>query len=91
MNLWDEYYLGSLLLSAGQVPEFNLGSMIVFAVMIMAIGLVSIIYPQLFWHLRVGRKIPSVPSNKLYLLVLRFGGILVVVFGLVMIYQVWRL
>lgn len=88
MNLLDKYYFGSLLLTANQVPEYSLGSLMFFAVMIMAIGLVSIIYPQLFWHLRVGRKIPSVPPNKLYLMVLRFGGILVIVLGLVMICQV---
>jgi uncharacterized protein YjeT (DUF2065 family) len=64
----------------------DLSSLRLFGVLILAIGVLSLLRPQIFWHLRVGRKIPGVPPNKLYLIVLRFGGVLVVALGLWMLF-----
>lgn len=64
----------------------DLSSLRLFGVFILAIGVLSLIRPQVFWHLRVGRKIPGVPPTKLYLYVLRFGGVLVVALGLWMLF-----
>jgi hypothetical protein len=75
---------GLFLNTAAQVPV-NTGGMIIFGIFIIAIGLSSVIYPQLFWYLRVGRKIPGVPPNKLYLQVLRIGGLLVIILGIYVI------
>ncbi|MDW7739848.1 MAG: hypothetical protein SCJ97_07315 [Bacillota bacterium] len=61
------------------------GGLIFFGIFTIIIGLTSIIYPRLFWYLRIGRKIGQVPPQNLYLLVLRFGGLLVVILGIVMI------
>jgi len=75
----------SLLLNAATQAPDNIGGMILFSIFIVAIGLSSVIYPQMFWYLRVGRKIPGVPPNKLYLLVLRIGGLLVILLGIYVI------
>lgn len=64
----------------------DLFSLRLFGIFILAIGVLSLIRPQVFWHLRVGRKIPGVPPTKLYLHVLRFGGVLVVALGLWMLF-----
>jgi hypothetical protein len=64
----------------------DLSSLRLFGVLILAVGILSLLRPQIFWHLRVGRKIPGVPPNKLYLIVLRFGGVLVVALGLWMLF-----
>ncbi len=79
-----QIFQGILLNTAIQVNA-NIGGIILFGVFIVAIGLLSVVYPQMFWHLRVGRKIPGVPPNKLYLLVLRIGGLLVILLGIYVI------
>lgn len=73
-----------LLNTATQVPA-NTGGMVFFGLFIVAIGLFSVVYPQVFWYLRVGRKIPGVPPNKLYLVVLRIGGLLTILLGIYVI------
>ncbi len=75
---------GILLNAAAQLPD-NTGGVIFFGVLIIAIGITSLVYPQAFWYLRVGRKIPGVPPNKLYLLVLRIGGLLTILLGIYLI------
>jgi hypothetical protein len=71
---------------AAEVVLPDLSSLRLFGVLLLATGILSLLRPQLFWHLRVGRKIPGVPPNKLYLIVLRFGGVLVVALGLWMLF-----
>jgi len=88
MNLIYQRLLVQILIVAGGAPEVNTGSLIFFALLIIVIGLTSIIYPQLFWHLRVGRKVPNVKPIGLYLYVLRLGGVLVIALGLFMIYYI---
>jgi uncharacterized protein YjeT (DUF2065 family) len=66
----------------------NQNSIRLFGLIITTIGVVSLIRPQFFWHLRVGRKLPGVPPNKLYLNVLRFGAVLVIAIGLLMIFVI---
>jgi hypothetical protein len=73
-----------LLNAASQVPS-DTGGVIFFGVFIIAIGVFSVVYPQAFWYLRVGRKIPGVPPNKLYLVVLRIGGLLAILLGIYVI------
>ena len=55
------------------------GTLFFFGLFMLAIGLLSIIYPRLFWYLRIGHKIKveGVSPGRLYLAVLRIGGILV--------------
>lgn len=76
----------SIQLLATETVLPSLYSLRLFGIFILAIGILSLIRPQIFWHLRVGRKIPGVPPTKLYLHVLRFGGVLVVALGLWMIF-----
>ncbi len=85
MMLNIEKFVAKTLLSPTSQPPIDLSGVQYFGIFIVIIGLVSLVFPQVFWHLRVGRKIPGVPPNKLYLIVLRFGGVLVVVLGVYMI------
>ncbi|MEW5785040.1 MAG: DUF6199 family natural product biosynthesis protein [Bacillota bacterium] len=67
--------------AATPVPPGAQNSILFFGLFMLAIGLLTIIYPRLFWYLRVGRKIAvaGAAPSRLYLLVLRFGGILLCV------------
>lgn len=78
--------LAGICLSAADTVPFDPASLIFFGFFITAVGVLSLIRPQVFWHLRVGRKIPGVPPNSLYILVLRFGAVLVIILGLLMIF-----
>ena len=79
-------FLFSVNLLAVEAVSPDLSSLRLFGILILAVGILSLIRPQVFWHLRVGRKIPGVPPTKLYLQVLRFGGVLVVALGLWMLF-----
>ncbi len=74
-----------LTLTAGKSAEDVLGGLLFFSILLIAIGLTSIIYPRLFWHLRIGRRVKGLEPSSLYLWVLRFGGILVLALGILMI------
>lgn len=78
--------LFSMILATGKSVEDILAGLIFFSVLLIAIGLTSIVYPKLFWYLRIGRKVPSVEPSPLYLWVLRFGGILVLALGVFMLF-----
>lgn len=68
----------SLYAATGQAPPpQERTGLLFFGVLLLVIGLVSIIYPRLFWWLRVGHKIPHVAPVKGYLTLLRIGGLLV--------------
>ncbi len=84
MNM-DLIIFSAIILNAGDVVPVNPGSLLFFGLLTIAIGLVSIIRPQLFWYLRIGRKLPGIDPHRYYLLVLRFGGVLVIAIGLVML------
>lgn len=73
-------------LVASPVPG-NTVNLKFFGLFLLAVGLLSLFRPQIFWHLRVGRKIPGVPPSKLYLLILRFGAVLVIILGLAMVFE----
>ena len=79
------YLIQGLLLNATAQFPAGTGGIIFFGFFIIAVGIFSVIYPQAFWHLRVGRKIPGVPPNKLYLVVLRIGGLLTILLGIYVI------
>ena len=64
------------LAAAGNQIENITGSLIFFSLFFMAIGLISIVYPRLFWYLRIGRKVKGVEPSSVYLWVLRFGGLM---------------
>ncbi|GEM_PF-887195 len=72
--------------AAEQVPDMPV-SILFFGIFISTLGMISIIYPRIFWYLRVGRKLKGAAPGKLYLWVIRFGGILVLAMGLFMIYS----
>ncbi len=82
-----QLYVGLTTPAAGESMPVLPGSILFFGIFIIVIGLISIIYPRLFWYLRVGRKLKGASPGKLYLWVLRFGGILVVAIGIFMIYS----
>ncbi|MDW7729873.1 MAG: hypothetical protein SCJ94_07680 [Bacillota bacterium] len=83
MNL--ELFVVNTFLSTAKQTPVDLSGVQYFGILIILVGLVSLAFPQAFWHLRVGRKIPGVPPNRLYLLVLRFGGLLVIALGVYVI------
>lgn len=60
-------------------------SMYFFGILLIALGVYSVARPQTFWYLRVGRKVPGVQPSSLYLFLLRFGGIMAILLGLVTI------
>jgi hypothetical protein len=63
----------------------NVTSLYFFGFLLIALGVFSVVRPQTFWHLRVGRKIPGVKPSSLYLFLLRFGGIMTTILGIVII------
>ena len=80
--------VATIMAAAGHGAPLNQGSLTVFGMFILIIGVLSLVYPRLFWHLRIGRKVPGVEPSSLYLIMLRLGGLLVIVLGLVMIFLV---
>ncbi len=86
MVSYDQLLIESTLTAASNQLPVNPGSLIFFGIFLMAVGAVSIICPQVFWYLRIGRKIPGVPPNRLYLWVLRFGGLLVIALGAIILF-----
>jgi hypothetical protein len=84
----DFIFLSSLLLAVTDPVPVDLSSLRIFGVFITTVGIISFIRPQIFWHLRVGRKIPGVSPHKLYLNVLRFGAVLVIALGMLMIFGI---
>lgn len=74
-----------LLLNTGERLPVPADSLIFFGIFIIAIGLASIIYPQLFWYLRIGRKVPRVAPMRSYLILLRIGGLLAMTLGIYML------
>lgn len=73
------------LTATSKQPLVNPGSLIFFAILLIAVGVVSTIRPQVFWYLRIGRKVPGVQPSGLYLWVLRIGGLLVIVLGVIIL------
>lgn len=78
----------TFMLAAAQGAPLNQGSLTVFGIFILIVGTISLVYPRLFWHLRIGRKVPGVEPSGLYLFMLRFGGLLVIALGLILIFMV---
>jgi hypothetical protein len=74
--------LNKLFLAAANSSKPDLGGLNFFAVFLILVGLVSVINPNLFWYLRIGRKVPHISPSKLYLGLLRFGGVLVIALGI---------
>ena len=88
MNMLS-YFAIHYILSATGTPPVNPWSLLFFGLLVIAIGITSIVYPQLFWYLRIGRKLKEGSPSRLYLVVLRFGGVLNVAVGAVIIYYAW--
>jgi len=74
------------LAAAGNQIENITGSLIFFSLFFMAIGLISIVYPRLFWYLRIGRKVKGVEPSSVYLWVLRFGGLMLFALSAIILY-----
>ncbi|MGM0652911.1 MAG: DUF6199 family natural product biosynthesis protein [Bacillota bacterium] len=77
---------GSYLAAAGNLPRGTIGSLLFFSVLLLVVGLISILYPRLFWYLRIGRKVEGIEPSSLYLGVLRIGGMMVFALGAVILY-----
>jgi len=73
------------LTATSKQPPVNPGSLLFFGILLIAVGMVSIICPQVFWYLRIGRKVPGVQPSGLYLWLLRFGGLLVIALGAIIL------
>lgn len=74
------------LAAAGKQIENITGSLLFFSLLFMAIGLISIVYPRLFWYLRIGRKVKGVEPSSVYLWVLRIGGFMLFALGAIILY-----
>lgn len=72
--------------AAGKQVEDITGSLLFFSLFFMVIGLISIVYPRLFWYLRIGRKVRGVEPSSVYLWVLRIGGIMLFALGAFILY-----
>ncbi|HSW36681.1 MAG TPA: DUF6199 family natural product biosynthesis protein [Candidatus Limnocylindrales bacterium] len=83
--------MGAVASNGNVLSPVNPDSLLFFGLFITVIGAVSALRPRLFWYLHVGRKIKDVPPNKLYLLVLRSGGVLVLFLGIYIICYVLRI
>ncbi len=68
-----------------QSDKFGL---MIMALIILAIGLVSIFYPQVFWWMRIGRKAKHISPVAAYIMVLRIGGVLTCGAALYLIYYI---
>lgn len=84
MQIVSEIITSLLLATSAKATniEPNPGGLTLFAVLFILLGLVSVVFPKAFWHMRIGRKVPHVKPSKLYLGMLRFGGLLVVALGI---------
>lgn len=85
------FYVPAILqAAAGEVPAdpgIEKG-LIFFGAIVLAVGLVSLFNPRFFWYLRIGRKLPPGTSpGRLYLNVLRFGGILACALAVLVLLQ----
>ncbi len=86
----EHLYTYSVNFGAGKPLPVVPDSILFFGILFTVIGAISIIYPRIFWYLRVGRKLKGASPGKLYLWVLRFGGVLVVAIGLLLVYSTGR-
>jgi uncharacterized membrane protein HdeD (DUF308 family) len=84
MSRYNQFISTNIIAVVNPLAE-NVASLYFFGILLIALGVFSIIRPQTFWHLRVGRKIPGVKPSNLYLHLLRFGGIMTALLGLVII------
>ncbi|HPU02088.1 MAG: hypothetical protein GX890_09055 [Firmicutes bacterium] len=64
---------------------------VVLALIILAIGLVSLLSPKTFWWLRIGRKAKDIPPVPAYLMVLRIGGALTCAVAIYLLYYIFSL
>ncbi len=74
------------LAAAGKQIENITGSLLFFSLFFMVIGLISIVYPRLFWYLRIGRKVKGVEPSSIYLWVLRTGGFMLFALCAIILY-----
>lgn len=70
------------------MPQPDKPSFLFLATFILAIGLVSLFYPKLFWWLRIGRKAKDIPPVPAYLMMLRIGGGLTSAVALYLFYYI---
>ncbi len=88
--MFRQVFLGNLFFAAAPgEPSVNPWSLAFFGILVLIVGAVSLIYPQVFWYLRIGHKLKGVNPSRLYLLTLRFGGILTIAVGIIIIYYAW--
>jgi hypothetical protein len=68
-------------------PEGQNG-ILFFSCFLLAIGFIALVYPRLFWYLRVGRKIAATGATpgRLYLAVLRCGGLMLCALAIWMLF-----
>lgn len=73
------------------MPQPDRIGFIIVALIILAIGLTSLLFPKVFWWLRIGRKAKDIPPVPAYLLVLRIGGALTCAVALYLFYYIFTL
>ncbi len=61
-----------------------------FGALVLGAGLVSLVYPRLFWNIGIGRK-AKIPPPRLYLGMLRLGGVLACALAAVMLLKACQL
>lgn len=71
------------------MPAAEKSSFLVLALFILAIGLLSLFYPKLFWWMRIGRKAKHIQPITAYIVVLRIGGVLTCAVALYLLYYIY--
>lgn len=79
-------FSAALLLLSAESPAAPVDArgLFFFGVLVLGTGLISLIYPRLFWNIGIGRKAKIAPP-PLYLGMLRFGGVLACALAVVML------
>lgn len=73
------------------MPDSSKPSFLVLTFFILAIGLVAVFYPKLFWWMRIGRKAKDIPPIPAYIMVLRIGGVLTCAVAIYLLYYTFYL
>ncbi|HOL17850.1 MAG TPA: hypothetical protein PLY40_06150, partial [Bacillota bacterium] len=78
------------LVAGGPTGPVETRGLLYFGILVLATGLVSIVYPRFFWNIGVGRK-AKIPPPRAYLMMLRVGGILACGLGAIMLLKVYQM
>ncbi len=95
INTWEGSFIASkpalLPLGVGSsTGSVEIRGLFFFGMVVLAIGLVSVVYPRFFWNIGIGRKAKA-PPPRAYLVMLRIGGILACALGVIMLLKAFQM